>query len=326
MIPPALTPSDTYPPPPSPLAPSDEQPASSDSRSISEPLDEVPEENTESGESKTTEKTVTVVVGEVFVGSEKVVVESTSSTVEVSTSETTTTTTTTDVEVSGETEMHDSATDSESPADKIDGAVIATTTESSVTVVETVKTSVEISETVETSTVVSEVQTEVQETSESDQKPEDKEGVSEATLSEASAPLESEASETTPPKDSSSPPESPSKTKWYFSLDRKQTWSVAPEPEDEKASKRSKPRLSKSSDRASIKSTSSDNESVKSPLPDDDELMRLCRSIRKARLSIVGEPVPDSAERLRALSNVQGSDVAIMRLKTLERTLKVSLT
>ena len=288
-----------------------------------------------------------MVVDEIFVGSEKVVVESTSSTVEVSTSETTTT----DVkisedaapvvsneeekeseasskvseEVTGATEKHDSSTDGESPADKIDGAVIATTRESSVTVVETVKTAVEISETVETSTLVFDVQTEVQETSEADQKPEVKEGVSEATLSEASAPLESEASEITPPKDSSSPPESPSKTKWYFSLDRKQTWSVAPEPEDEKASKRSKSRPSKSSDRASIKSTSSDNESVKS-LPDDDELMRLCRNIRKARLSIVGEPVPDGAERLRALSNVQGSDVAIMRLKTLERTLKVSLT
>ena len=299
----------------------DTQPGSNDLRSISEPLDQAPGEKIESGENKTSEKTITVVVDDVFVGSEKVVVESTSSTVEVSTSETTT-----DVKISEDaapvvsteeekesgssskvSEEVAPATDAESTVDKTDGKVMVTTTERSVTVVETVETYVEISETVETSTVLSVVETEVQETTEADQvKSEIKEGESEATSPEASAPLESEASETTPP-------ESPSKTKWYFSLDRKQTWSVAPEPEDEKASKRS------------MFPASSDRDSVKS-LPDDDELMKMCRNIKKARLSIVGEPVLDSAERLRALSNVQGSDVAFVRLKTLERTLKVSLT
>ena len=93
---------------------------------------------------------------------------------------------------------------------------------------------------------------------------------------------------------------------------------MAPEADEEKSPKRRK-----SSDRSSIKSTNSGRESISS-LPEEDQFMVMCRNIRKARLSIYGEPVVDGAERLRAFSNAKEDDKTLLRLRTLERTLKVS--
>ena len=95
---------------------------------------------------------------------------------------------------------------------------------------------------------------------------------------------------------------------------------MAPEADEEKSPKRRK-----SSDRSSIKSTNSGRESISS-LPEEDQFMVMCRNIRKARLSIYGEPVVDGAERLRAFSNAREDDKTLLRLRTLERTLKVSFT
>ena len=303
-------------------------------------------EKTETEETRTIEKTITVVVDKVFVGSEKVVVESSSSSVEVSTSEQISDETVPVVshdegkegeesskvsdEIAAEPEKQHLPTDTTSTVDETDATLSDTTTESSVTVVETVTTSMEVSETVETSTVVSVVETDVQsslQTSDTDQlKLEVKEEASGrpgTTPSETSStvPLESEPPEAAVPEESCSPPMSPSKTKWYFSLDRKQTWTVTPEREEEKSLKSPK---SKTNDRGSIKSTSSDTGSIKSlSAAEGDELMMMCRNIKRARLSIVGEPVWDGEQRMRAFSSRQDSDKAMVKLKTLERSLKV---
>ena len=163
-------------------------------------------------------------------------------------------------------------------------------------------------------TEVSVVKTEVTEVNSAQQQPEElkhdvKEDIKEVspTKPDASAPLPSE-------------PTSPSKTKWYFTLDQQETWSVPPEVEGEKSSSRQK-LSSSSSDKGSIKSGKG---SIKSA--SDDDLLIMCRNIREARLSIVGDHVWEGAERLRALSSVHDdNEEAFVRLKTLERTLKVDL-
>lgn len=308
-------------------APSKEQTVVVVTPSLSESIEDSQEEKPASEESKTTKQTVSVMVDKVFVGGERVIVESTSS-VEASSSEVKTRvlpssgnavpekdrgteeSSKISAEVAEKTEKQELSAEAESAVDRADGVVSVTTTKSTVTVVETVKSSIEISETVKTSTAVStfeKVEQSSQQTSESEIK-------EEVTPSEASSAeqLESEPSVT--------PPQSPSQTKWYFSLDRKQAWSVAPEPDEEKS-----PKSRKSSDRSSIKSTNSGRESISS-LPEEDQLMVMCRNIKKARLSIYGEPVVDSAERLRAFSNAKEDDKTLLRLRTLERTLKVSFT
>ena len=295
--------------------------------SLSESTEGSQEEKPASEESKTTKQTVSVMVDKVFVGSERVIVESTSS-VEASSPDVETPllpssgdavpekdrgteeSSKISAEVSEKAEKQELSTEAESAVDRADGVVSVTTTKSTVTVVETVKSSIEISETVKTSTTVSTFE-KVEQSSQQTSEPEIME---EVTPSEASSAeqLESEPSVT--------PPLSPSKTKWYFSLDRKQAWSVAPEADEEKSPKRRK-----SSDRSSIKSTNSGRESISS-LPEEDQFMVMCRNIRKARLSIYGEPVVDGAERLRAFSNAKEDDKTLLRLRTLERTLKVSFT
>ena len=292
--------------------------------SLSESTEDSQEEKPASEEFKTTKQTVSVMVDKVFVGSERVIVESTSS-VEASSSDVETPMlpssgnavpekdrgTEESSKISAEvSEKQELSTEAESAVDRADGVVSVTTTKSTVTVVETVKSSIEISETVKTSTTVSTFE-KVEQSSQQTSEPEIME---EVTPSEASSAeqLESEPSVT--------PPLSPSKTKWYFSLDRKQAWSVAPEGDEEKSPKRRK-----SSDRSSIKSTNSGRESISS-LPEEDQFMVMCRNIRKARLSIYGEPVVDGAERLRAFSNAKEDDKTLLRLRTLERTLKVSFT
>ena len=295
--------------------------------SLSESTEDSQEEKPASEESKTTKQTVSVMVDKVFVGSERVIVESTSS-VKASSSDVETPmlpssgdavpekdrgteeSSKISAEVAEKTEKQELSTEAESAVDRADGVVSVTTTKSTVTVVETVKSSIEISEIVKTSTTVSTFE-KVEQSSQQTSEPEIME---EVTPSEASSAeqLESEPSVT--------PPLSPSKTKWYFSLDRKQAWSVAPEADEEKSPKRRK-----SSDRSSIKSTNSGRESISS-LPEEDQFMVMCRNIRKARLSIYGEPVVDGAERLRAFSNAKEDDKTLLRLRTLERTLKVSFT
>lgn len=295
--------------------------------SLSESTEDSQEEKPASEESKTTKQTVSVMVDKVFVGSERVIVESISS-VEASSSDVETPllpssgdavpekdrgteeSSKISAEVAEKTEKQELSTEAESAVDRADGVVSVTTTKSTVTVVQTVKSSIEISETVKTSTTVSTFD-KVEQSSQQTSEPEIME---EVTPSEASSAehLESEPSVT--------PPLSPSKTKWYFSLDRKQAWSVAPEADEEKSPKRRK-----SSDRSSIKSTNSGRESISS-LPEEDQFMVMCRNIRKARLSIYGEPVVDGAERLRAFSNAKEDDKTLLRLRTLERTLKVSFT
>ena len=308
-------------------APSKEQTVVVVTPSLSESIEDSQEEKPASEESKTTKQTVSVMVDKVFVGGERVIVESTSS-IEASSSEVKTRvlpssgnavpekdrgteeSSKISAEVAEKTEKQELSAEAESAVDRADGVVSVTTTKSTVTVVETVKSSIEISETVKTSTAVStfeKVEQSSQQTSESEIK-------EEVTPSEASSAeqLESEPSVT--------PPQSPSQTKWYFSLDRKQAWSVAPEPDEEKS-----PKSRKSSDRSSIMSTNSGRESISS-LPEEDQLMVMCRNIKKARLSIYGEPVVDSAQRLRAFSNAKEDDKTLLRLRTLERTLKVSFT
>lgn len=295
--------------------------------SLSESTEDSQEEKPASEEFKTTKHTVSVMVDKVFVGSERVIVETTSS-VEASSCDLETPmlpssgdavpekdrgteeSSKISAEVAEKTEKQELSTEAESAVDRADGAVSVTTTKSTVTVVETVKSSIKISETVKTSTAVS-TSEKVEQSSQQTSEPEIME---EVTPSEASSAeqLESEPSVT--------PPLSPSKTKWYFSLDRKQAWSVAPETDEEKSPKRRK-----SSDRSSIKSTNSGRESISS-LPEEDQFMVMCRNIRKARLSIYGEPVVDGAERLRAFSNAKEDDKTLLRLRTLERTLKVSFT
>ena len=295
--------------------------------SLSESTEDSQEEKPASEESKTTKQTVSVMVDRVFVGSERVIVESTSS-VEASSSDVETPmlpssgdavpekdggteeSSKISVEVAEKAEKQELSTEAESAVDRADGVVSVATTKSTVTVVETVKSSIKISETVKTSTAVSTFE-KVEQSSQQTSEPEIKEEVMPSEASPAEQ-LESEPSVT--------PPLSPSKTKWYFSLDRKQAWSVAPEADEEKSPKRRK-----SSDRSSIKSTNSGQESISS-LPEEDQLMVMCRNIRKARLSIYGEPVVDGAERLRAFSNAKEDDRTLLRLRTLERTLKVSFT
>lgn len=304
------------------------QPVTSDTQPVSV---DIQKETSKSVESETTEKSVTV-VNEVSVSSEQVVVESVSS-VEMSLGQDTRAVQSSDdtspavasheedkgsegnanvsAEVPAETESaqpaQDLTKDTDSTVDKTDGAVSVVTTESSVTVVETVKSTSVISE-----TVVSVVKTEVTEVSSSQQlsetdelKQENKEDISEV------SPTQLDASE----------PVSPSKTKWYFTLDRQETWSVPPEVEEDTSP--SCPKSSGStSDKGSIKS---DRGSIKSS-SDDDQLLVMCRNIREARLSIVGEPVWEGADRLRALSSVHdGNEKTFVKLKTLERTLKVGL-
>ena len=295
--------------------------------SLSESTEDSQEEKPASEESKTTKQTVSVMVDRVFVGSERVIVESTSS-VEASSSDVETPmlpssgdavpekdggteeSSKISVEVAEKAEKQELSTEAESAVDRADGVVSVATTKSTVTVVETVKSFIKISETVKTSTAVSTFE-KVEQSSQQTSEPEIKEEVMPSEASPAEQ-LESEPSVT--------PPLSPSKTKWYFSLDRKQAWSVAPEADEEKSPKRRK-----SSDRSSIKSTNSGQESISS-LPEEDQLMVMCRNIRKARLSIYGEPVVDGAERLRAFSNAKEDDRTLLRLRTLERTLKVSFT
>ena len=302
------------------------------------------QEETKSGEGEIAEKPVSV-VDEVLESSEQVVVESVSP-VEVSPSEQETPAVESSPAVvisqeeekgseqhadvslevtaaaeSAQPEQASAPDATDSTVDKTDGAVSVVTTESSVTVVETVKTTSVISEKVET--VVSVVKTEVTEVSsvrqpsEADESKQDaQEDVKETspTQPDASAPLPGE-------------PASPSKTKWYFTLDRQETWSVPPEVEGDKPSSRPKSPGS-SSDKGSIKSDrgsiKSDKGSIKSS--SDDDLLIMCRNIREARLSIVGDPMWEGAERLRALSSVHGdNEEAFVKLKTLERTLKVGL-
>lgn len=318
--------------------PDDTQPVPSDTQEVSEPSEDKPEETSKSSESETTEKPVSV-VDEVLVSSEKIAVESVP-VIEVSAQQDTPAVESSgdsapevassckeeegsegpanvSVEVTTEAESaqpeQESAPDvSDSTVDKTDGVVSIVTTESSVTIVETVKTTSVISEKVET--VVSVVKTEVTEVSSSQQPSE---------TGESKQDAKEDSKETS--QTQLDEPLSPSKTKWYFTLDRQETWSVPPEVEEEKSSSRpgsSSDKVSIKSDRGSIKS---DKGSIKSS-SDDDDLLVMCQNIRKARLSIVGDPMWDGPERLRALSSVHdGNEEAFVRLKTLERTLKVGL-
>ena len=302
-----------------PPVPSNEHLAPSDSQLISESSDEASEEKLEDGEHKSSENadTDTAVVSEIIVEEERFIVESTLAS-EISPpepqipSDKSSKDATPAVllenrskncsevpqEVLVETEKQDSTTD----ADKTDGGKRVSMTESDV---QTEKTALELLDTLNTDV---------------------KEIASEVVSSESSVLVESETPDT-----SAVPLESPSgKTRWYFSLDRKQTWSVAPELEDEeKSTKRLSSTLTRitrkstSSERGTIKSTSSDAVSIKS-LPEDDELMTLCHNIKKARLSVVGDHLWDSAERMRAFSHARDSDKAMVKLRGLERILKVS--
>lgn len=320
--------------------PDDTQPVPSDTQEVSEPSEDKPEETSKSSESETTEKPVSV-VDEVLVSSEKIAVESVP-VIEVPAQQDTpavesfgdsvpvvasshkeeegsegpanvSVEATTEAE-SAQPEQESAPGVSDSTVDKTDGVVSIVTTESSVTV-ETVKTTSVISEKVET--VVSVVKTEVTEVSSSQQPSE---------TGESKQDAKEDSKETS--QTQLDEPLSPSKTKWYFTLDRQETWSVPPEVEEEKSSSRPKSPGS-SSDKVSIKSDrgsiKSDKGSIKSS-SDDDDLLVMCQNIRKARLSIVGDPMWDGPERLRALSSVHdGNEEAFVRLKTLERTLKVGL-
>ena len=299
-------------------APEDTQPVLSDKQEVSEPSEDKPEEPSTISESEKTEKPAPV-VDEVLKSSEMVAVESVPGTEVSSLQDTPAVENSSDsVEVTAEAESaqpeQESAPDVlDSAVDKTDGAVSIVTTESSVSVVQTVKSTSVISEKVET--VVSVVKTEVTEVSSAQQRSEPGELKQDATK---------DIKETSPTQ--TDEPLSPSKTKWYFTLDRQESWSVPPEVEQEKTSSAPKSPGS-SSDKVSIKSDrgsiKSDKGSIKS---DDDDLMVMCKNIRKARLSIVGDHMLDGPERLRALSSVHdGKEESFVKLKTLERTLKVGL-
>lgn len=203
-----------------------------------------------------------------------------------------------------------------SAVDTTDGDSSVITTESSVTVIETVKTTSVVSEKVET--VVSVIKTEGAEVTHSEHQTE---------TVEVKQEIMEDVFETSPTEPDTSEPVSPSSTKWYFTLNRQETWSVATETEEKKPPVRIKSSSSASdkgsirSDRASIKS---DQGSVKSS-SEDDQLLAMCRNIKKARLSIVGDPMREGPDRLRAWSTVKDNseEQQFVRLKTLERTLKV---
>ena len=318
----------------------DTQPVISDTQEVSKPSEDKPEETSKSSESETTEKPVSV-VDEVLVSSEKMAVESIP-VIEVSTRQDkppveSSNDTTQEVASSQDKEEgsigqegvservtaeadipqpeQESTPDaSDTAVDKVDGAVSVVTTESSVTVLETVKSTSVISEKVET--VVSVVKTEVTEVSPA-QKPSE--------TDELKQDAKEDIKETSPSQNDE--PVSPSKTKWYFTLDRQETWSVPTEVELEKSSSPPKSPGS-SSDKVSIKSDrqsiNSEKGSIKSS-SDDDDMLVMWQNIRKTRLSIVGDQVWDVPERLRAMSSVHdGKEEAFVRLRTLERTLKVS--
>lgn len=196
-----------------------------------------------------------------------------------------------------------------SAVDTTDGDSSVITTESSVTVIETVKTTSVVSEKVET--VVSVIKTEGAEVTHSEHQTE---------TVEVKQEIMEDVFETSPTEPDASEPVSPSSTKWYFTLNRQETWSVATETEEKKPPVRIKS-SSSASDRASIKS---DQGSVKSS-SEDDQLLAMCRNIKKARLSIVGDPMREGPDRLRAWSTVKDNseEQQFVRLKTLERTLKV---
>ena len=319
--------------------PEETQPVLSDTQEVSEPSEDKLEETSKRDESETPEKPVPM-VDEVLVSSEKMAVESVpvvvstqqdTPPVESSSSTAPEVASSQDEEEGGKGQAslsegltveadvpqpeQESAPDaSDSALDKTDGAVSVVTTESSVTVVETVKSTSVISEKVET--VVSVVKTEVTEVRSAQQPSE---------TDELRQGAKEDVKETSPPQ--LDEPVSPSKTKWYFTLDRQETWSVPTEAELGKSSSPPKSPGS-SSDKASIKS---DRQSIKSEKgsikssSDDDELFVMVRNIKKARLSIVGDQVWDVPERLRALSSVHdGKEEAFVKLRTLERTLKVS--
>lgn len=317
------------------LAP--ETPEICNSHGVSEPADEALEEKTEVRERESSENSVTILMNEVSVGGEKVAVESSLShemsppepqAVEDKTVEDATPAVSVEgdegkenksevtQEVLPESEKHDLTADAGYPVDSPDSGISVTETEvtTAESAAEIVKMSVKGAKSVETVSVVPEVVREARVTSEIE---------SEVIHSESSASVESGEA----PEDDLFPPLSPSKTRWYFSLDRKQTWSVAPEPEEEKSPKGLSSTLTRltrkstSSDRGSILSSCSDAGSIKS---ENDEFMKMCRNIKKARLSIVGEPVWDGAERLRAFSRAKSDDEVMVRLRRLERTLKVS--
>lgn len=312
-------PSDTHPA-------SDTQPVPSDTV-VSEPPEDSQKDTKESGESQTTDKTVPA-VDEVVVSGEQVVVASTppveaspgqdAPTVESSGDATPTVAAHEEdkgdeghVEVTTETVATPSQQESvESVVDTTDGAESVVTTSSSVTVVETVTTTSVVSEKVET--VVSVVKTEETEVSRYSEH--------QTETVEFKEDVMEDISETSRTEPDASEPVSPSKTKWYFTLDRQETWSVSPEVDEKKSPTRSD-KGSIKSDRESIKS---DQGSIKSS-SDDDQLLVMCRNIKKARLSIVGDAMLEGADRLRAWSNVEdrSEEQAFVRLKTLERTLKV---
>jgi hypothetical protein len=57
---------------------------------------------------------------------------------------------------------------------------------------------------------------------------------------------------------------------------------------------------------------------------DSDELLSLVRTIKDARVSIIGTPLPGNDERHRALTNVSKENSEVLKLRGMKRTLKVN--
>ena len=124
-----------------------------------------------------------------------------------------------------------------------------------------------------------------------------------------SAPAKGEPSEqaqSPAPKAATVPRVTSSATTWYCRLDSEQnTWALAGgdsgSPQDKAAARKSN--------------------------SDEDQLMALCKSVNSSRLSIVGYPLLNGPDRLRAMSSANKDKPVsqnILRLRALERSLKVS--
>lgn len=58
---------------------------------------------------------------------------------------------------------------------------------------------------------------------------------------------------------------------------------------------------------------------------DSDELLSLVRTIKDARISIIGTPLPGNEERARAMTHVSKQNEEVLKLREMRRSLKVSV-
>lgn len=68
-----------------------------------------------------------------------------------------------------------------------------------------------------------------------------------------------------------------------------------------------------------------DEQKAKALKRDSDELLSLVRTIKDARISIIGTPLPGNEERARAMTHVSKQNEEVLKLREMRRSLKVSV-